>query len=243
VLSDELWALAVRNGGVFSRLEARPLGVADRQLAKWCLNGEIARVGHGVFAVGRTRGPAIDVAALCATHRVVVSHISAAAWLAADAPTPSERLHITMSRNRRWRTGDRDGLRVHRSDLAPDEIWLVRGVPVTSPRRTAIDVCRSEPIETAVAIVDALIRAKLLIYEQFIADAAATRGTDSSAVRRAATLVSPVSGSILESLTRVLMWQHGIGEPVPQYPFTHPRHGLVGYVDFAWPDHRARGST
>jgi very-short-patch-repair endonuclease len=48
-----------------------------------------------------------------------------------------------------------------------------------------------------------------------------------------------LSGSILESLTRVLLWRHHLPVAVSQHPFCHPQRGLIGYVDFAWPQLKA----
>jgi very-short-patch-repair endonuclease len=47
-------------------------------------------------------------------------------------------------------------------------------------------------------------------------------------------LIDPDSGSILESLTRVLVWRSGL--PMPKSQFTvRESTGWVGRVDFAWP--------
>jgi very-short-patch-repair endonuclease len=50
-----------------------------------------------------------------------------------------------------------------------------------------------------------------------------------------AMLVDPQSGSVLESLARVLLFRHGLRPPLSQYEFRHPATGWRGRLDFAWP--------
>jgi hypothetical protein len=50
-----------------------------------------------------------------------------------------------------------------------------------------------------------------------------------------ARLVDPRSGSVLESLARVLLWRNGFLPPSSQYLVKHPGTGWRGYLDFAWP--------
>jgi very-short-patch-repair endonuclease len=56
-------------------------------------------------------------------------------------------------------------------------------------------------------------------------------------IQVAASLIDPESGSILESLTRLLLWRHGLPNPRTQVS-VRGAEGWIGRVDFAWPDHK-----
>jgi hypothetical protein len=81
---------------------------------------------------------------------------------------------------------------------------------ITTPLRTALDIARSESLEHGVAVLDAFLRAKLTTLRDL--DRAAERAAGPGRIRlqRAIGLVDPEAGSILESLTRVLLWRHGL---------------------------------
>src|SRR4029079_4160563 len=102
------------------------------------------------------------------------------------------------------------GVRIHRATLAPGDVWMVRGCPVTSPLRTALDLARHLPLEQGVAVVDAFMRAGLLTAEAFVEGARQAAGPGRRRIQMVAILVDPRSDSILESLTRVLLWRHGL---------------------------------
>jgi very-short-patch-repair endonuclease len=124
---------------------------------------------------------------------------------------------------------------LHRSSLAADDICVVRGLRVTTPLRTAIDVARCCELERAVAIIDGLIRHRLIRHEELLCAAAHLTGANSAKVKLAATLASAKSGSVLESITRVLLWKHDLLPTHEQYSFRHPKRGWIGYMDFTWP--------
>ena len=49
---------------------------------------------------------------------------------------------------------DVDGIVIHRNQLRDDEICPVRGMPVTTPARTAFDIGRRDRLETAIIRVE-----------------------------------------------------------------------------------------
>lgn len=83
----------------------------------------------------------------------VISHASAAvlhglpAWQSA-----MDRVHLT--RNRSSGGNRRSVVQVHTAALAHDHITTIDGIPVTSLARTVLDLCRTVPIEQAVAAGD-----------------------------------------------------------------------------------------
>jgi predicted transcriptional regulator of viral defense system len=236
---SELHEIARRNGGLVSVAQAADVGIAGQRLTELVRRGVIARVARGVYSMGNTPANAADPRVVSTACNVVVSHESAAAWFGVDLPEPIRDTHVTAPRNRGRRADSIPGARLHRASLADVDVATVSGIRVTRPLRTALDIARHASIESAVAIVDAFMRAKLVRPEEFAMAAQNAQGPGRVRIQLVASLVDPRSGSILESLTRVLMWRRGLPAPTSQFPFCHPQQGLIGYVDFSWPQLKA----
>lgn len=196
------------------------------------------RLVQGVYA-----DPALDL-----DHRLTCSGValvlpvgaaigghSAAAWHGAPFAGPYDPVTVLRPADVLWK-GPR-GTRVHRTDITAADVDDRDGVPVTSALRTAWDVACLEPVGTAVAALDAMVRAGALD----IVDLAAATATGSgrwglTKVRRAVGLVDPRAESAPESRVRVALVLAGL-EPVPQFEV---REGgvLLGRVDLAWPEAR-----
>jgi hypothetical protein len=80
------------------------------------------------------------------------------------------------------------------------------------------------------------MRRRLLSHRQFVAAARAAKGPGRLRIQTVATLVDPKSGSVLESLARVLLWRNDMLPPASQHLLVHPATGWRGYLDFAWPE-------
>ena len=157
---------------------------------------------------------------------------SAAAWHGAPFAGTSDPVTVVRSSPVSW-AGPR-GTRVHRTDLRPWEVEVHDGVPVTTAARTAWDVAAIEPVGTAVATLDAMVRAgavDLADLHRSVELGAGRRGV--VRVRRAVPLVDPRAESAPESRVRVALVLAGI-DVVPQFEV---RDGavLLGRVDLAVP--------
>jgi very-short-patch-repair endonuclease len=104
-------------------------------------SGRLFPVQRGVYRVGPVVAPRARemAAALACGPGAVVSHRSAALlWqigpdLGTDGP-----VHVTLVRVDR---GHRPDIRAHRvRHLPPDDVALLEGIPVTTPRRTILDL-------------------------------------------------------------------------------------------------------
>lgn len=122
--------------------------------------------------------------------------------------------------------------------MADLELHVVRvhGIPCTSPERTVVDLALTEPFADAVVAADWAIRERTSVE-------ALRRTLDELAPRQHRGRAEHVigfadarSGSAGESLSRALIAEHGFPAPVLQQRFDDHR-GLIGYVDFWWPDH------
>ena len=145
----------------------------------------------------------------------VIGGHPAAAWH--GAPLAGARDPVTVLRppSVRW-AGPRE-VRVHCTPLAAADVELHDGVPVTSARRTAWDVATLEPTGTAVAALDAMVRAGALEVAELAGLVAAGAGRWGVAkVRRVFPLVDPSAESGPESRVRVALVLAGI-DVVPQF--------------------------
>lgn len=223
--------IAARHGGLVTRRQALDAGVAGKALTELVRRGVLVRIARGVYAVGPREA---DPRATAVGMAAVLSFESAAAWFGVDLPAPLAEVRVMAPRNRGRRADAVPGVRLHRADLRPGEVWVVRGCPVTSPLRTALDLARHLPLEHGVAVVDAFMRAALLTAAEFAEGAHRAAGPGRRRIQLVAVLVDAKSGSILESLTRVLLWRHGLRPTHTQHLFRDAT-GWSGRLDFAWP--------
>lgn len=140
--SRVFYNLASEHGGYFATREAFQAGVSYRQLSYHATTGELERVSHGVYRLvnypAHPHGDMI-VAALWAGPDSAISHDSALAVYRLAAAMPPV-IHLTTPSSF---TGRRQGVRIHREDLRPDEQRIWDDVPVASVERTLIDITRS----------------------------------------------------------------------------------------------------
>jgi very-short-patch-repair endonuclease len=128
-------ALAGRQHGVVERSQLYASGVGRRAIEHRIAAGRLHPLYRGVYAVGhrvlsqRGRWMAATLAA-----DGVLSHRSAGAlWVIRQW---QGRIDVTTPRTRR----KRPGLLLHRAVLAPDEVTIHDGIPVTTPARTLLDL-------------------------------------------------------------------------------------------------------
>ena len=102
-------------------------------------------------------------AAVLALGDACLSHSSAAAaWGIGAAPAA---IHVTV----RGRTGlrSRDGIRVHRPRVLPDdEVTTLRGLPITTPARTLLDLAASARSATIAVAVDRAEQLRLIDFAE-----------------------------------------------------------------------------
>ena len=223
-------------------LHARDGDTAERRA---CTRGELVRLAPGRFVDASTWGRlrAEDRAALKAlavvprlSVPVVVSHLSAAAlWGMPLLGSGTGPVSVTDQRRARTRSG---ALLVrHSGEVVDAEVRAVAGLRTASPVRVAVDVALTCSASQAVAVADHGLRLDMFTREQYaecLADRARTR--DRLRASWVGEFATPLAGSAGESVERVLLDALGFPEPVLQHRFTDAR-GLIGFTDFAWPDH------
>ena len=130
---------------------------------------------------------------------------------------------------------DVDGIVIHRNQLRDDEICPVRGMPVTTPARTAFDIGRRDRLETATIRVDALANAtglKPVDVERLAESRRGARGMVQ--LRRVVELMDGGAESPQETRTRLLLIAAGFPKPQTQILVVDEHGCFVGRVDMGW---------
>jgi predicted transcriptional regulator of viral defense system len=146
--------IAARQHGVVSASQLYRVGISDDAVRARALVGRLHRVHRGVYAVGHSalspegrcfaavlaagRGPCDEAGSILDYWGAAVSHRSAA-WLWGLLPATDGPVDVaTEGRDGRAK---RRGLRIHRPrSLAPADVTLRRGLPITTPARTIRDL-------------------------------------------------------------------------------------------------------
>lgn len=150
----------------------------------------------------------------------VLSHASAAAALGLPVPARHGR-HVTVGRNHGWPV---PGATVHRAALAEHEVVQAGDDLVTAPVRTVVDCARTLPFGWGLAVADAALRTGLVGDRDLTEAGRSSRGPGTPAVRRVARWADARSDSCLESLTRALLIDAGIGPLALQHRLEDDGH-------------------
>jgi len=233
---DTVEELLARQGRVARRRDLLKAGLSRRELHRRVSRHELRPLTPHLFTDVAQPSPDEDLRAAAAGLDAVVSHTSAALlWGFELVTTPVERT-VTVARNRS--RAARDGVRVHRSDLAEDESVPREGLRVTTAVRTVVDLARRLPFGEAVAVGDSALRSGVVTLPELqrtLASLPAGRGRER--VARVVAVLDPRSGSVLESLLRALLAVHGL-HPQSQLLVRARAGDRIGRVDFAWPEQR-----
>jgi very-short-patch-repair endonuclease len=223
--------LARRQHWVVARLQLVALGFSRSWIAHRIAAGRLHRLRQGVYAVGRPHVTPYGrwmAAVLACGPEAVLSHGSAAA-LWGIRPDVS-RFEVSVAAEAKRRP---NGITVHRRPaLRPDGVTSSRGIPVTSPIRTLIDVAGRldrEPLEAAINEAD-----KLDLCDPEALRSALDEATGQPGVRALRTVLDRHTFTLTDSELerRFLRIVRDLGLPKPQTAVW-----VNGFkVDFHWPD-------
>jgi REase_MTES_1575 len=222
-------ALAVAQHGVVSRAQLLLLGLSDHHVDHRLRRRRLHRVHRGVFAVGHT-ALTVDgrrmAAVLAVGGDAVLSHATAAAaW---ELRPRSGSIHVTVpgTAGRKRRAA----IRLHRSrTLTPHQTTTHRGIPITTPARTIIDLARTlngRPLEHALDLAE---RRRLLDFKELQHHPIPP---SLQAVLSLYTAGSTVTRSEMEERFLALCDDHGIPRPQVNTRIEGEE------VDFVWRDAR-----
>lgn len=132
------------------------------------------------------------------------------------------------------------GLRVHREQLADDEVETVDGLVVTSTIRTAYDLARWSTLVEGVVAADALGRIGRFGPSALIDVAARYPGARwRKRVPLVAELMDPRAESAMETRCRLSLVLRGLPRPELQYRVCDELGDHVAWLDMAYPGARA----
>jgi len=177
----------------------------------------------------------VDEALARAGRGAAVSHELAARTWGIELVDDGQR-RLTVPRNRSRLTVD--GWQVHRADLRRDEVSVAAGRRTTSPLRTLSDLARALDHRAAVVAADSALRLGEVGLEELLGSLRAAWGGGAGRVRRVGRDVDPASGSVLETLLRLLLWSSPLPRPVTQHVVLDRGGSFVARVDFCWPAQR-----
>jgi hypothetical protein len=231
---DEQLSALLATRGMVRRRELVKAGWSRKRLRRLLRRGELRLLAPDVFALPGPPAAGEDLTAGVVALDAVASGLTAAlqhGWAVAQAPEPAV---VTVGRNRS--RAHRSGFDVRRRDLADTDVVERDGLRLTSPVRTVLDCCRELPLAQAVAVADSALRAGDVSHAELRAALVTLpAGRLRDRIARAVALADPASGSVLESLCRVLLAQAGLAPEATQLVIRTSAGGWIGRVDFAWP--------
>jgi predicted transcriptional regulator of viral defense system len=222
--------------GVLSLDELFTCGLSRDAVSDRALNGRLHPIHRGVYAVGHAKLPLEGrfLAAVKACRPAVLSHFSAAAlwgFVEWDDRYPQVTVADTTPRSH-------PGVRIHRTTtLDRRDVLRRRGIPVTSPARTLLDLAATldhRPLRSATRRAQSLQRVNLRQLADVLARHPRRRGSARLA-RIIATGPAPTR-SELEDVVLDLILRGGHVHPDVNVPYFVEGRRTV--PDFRWPEHR-----
>jgi hypothetical protein len=208
----------------FTTAAARGLGIGRKRLDAALRDGLIRRVLHGVYL--RSDQPdTVETRVACAALVIAPGSVlrdRTAAWVhGIDVLTYAEHdllPPIEACVPRFHAPSDRCGVDGGTRDLSTGDVMTIRGVRVTTPLRTALDLGCHLRRRDALAALDQLMRCHDLSREQLRREAVRFfRRRGVVQLRRLIPLADPRAESPRESWTRLEIIDAGLPCPQPQY--------------------------
>ena len=230
---SSVWKLAARQHGVVARHQLLELGYSAQSIKHRVAKGRLHPAWRGVYALGRPQlgrhGTWMAAVLSCGPH-AALSHESAGALLEILAV---EGNCIEVSVPEHVARRGRPGIAVHRrAKLAPSELTEHRGIPVTTPARTLVDLAARlarDELERAIGEADK----RDLIDPEALLRALADFGRQPGVAMLRDTLdrrTFTLTDSELERLFLTIARRAGLGPPQTQ-------QWVNGFrVDFYWPE-------
>jgi len=237
----ELIEYARAHGGIVTAREALALGMSSTTLARRLEAGVLVRIKRGLFRLAGTEEEHDStLEAACRHLDAVVSHESAGrlhrfdglAWINPTVTVPHRH------------TKHFEGVHVHQStDLSDDHLLWIRGLRVTNPERTIIDLAATLSEARIDWVLDRALSGGSVGLEN-LADlfaSLARRGKPGTTVmrrlleKRGQDYLPP--DTVLEQRLLSVIESGGLPRPTPQFtpPWLAP---TAGRVDLAYPEHK-----
>jgi very-short-patch-repair endonuclease len=235
--------LAAEQHAVIGRHQALACGMTGPTLSRRLANGRLQRLLPGVYVVAGSPPSWIQRltgACIAAGPTAVASHRAAARlWGLVDGEQPLE-VTVPLSRAPRLRH-----VAVHRStDLTPEQVTRRRGVPVTNPLRTMVDLgAVLDPDEVEAALDRGLVAGlfSVVAIEHRLHQLARCGRSGCGVLRRVLddrALGDQRPDGLLEPRMARLLRDAGLRPAVFQHVVRDAEGRRIGRVDFAYLDLR-----
>lgn len=222
------------------------MGMNDRVIAVRRRGGELHRIRHGAYTTGESwrlldeaGQHVLAVRAVLAQGRtgLIVSHSSAVPLHGGPLwGLPMQSVNVTR---RDSRTGRRAaGVRQHRGLIFAGDVVEVRGLPVMSPTRTALEVTTQASAEASLAVVNHFLHGGATTVEALLARYELGMDRWPSTLKTGLVLrrAQPLCESVGESRFWHLCHARNLPLPAPQFVVRDDRGAVVARLDFAWPE-------
>lgn len=225
----------------FSLRDLREYGLTRKHLRTALVRGEVIALQRNLYVMVDSEPAPLAIARCLASTFIeppIFAHTTAA--LLHGMPTP---YMAQQADARLWvlaQPGERssyrgDFVRVLPAKFEESHVTTVDGLRVTTLARTAMDLARSEPLERGIAVIDHALavgvpRAELVAIAVFMKGWSGTRVFEPLLAYG-----DPRSESGLESMSRVLIVEHGLPMPDLQVELLG-RSGRRFRADMFWPE-------
>jgi very-short-patch-repair endonuclease len=231
--SQAAYAIARKQHGVISREQLLRLGFTSKEVKHRLTNGRLFRVFRGGYAVGRRElsdeGWWTAAVLACDEEKAAISHESAVASYRIGRTRLLRPIHVSLPAVGRRK--QRQGLRVHRR-RASFEVTTRKGIRVTTPECTIIDMAAGQSREETEAMINEAIIRRLTTQQKVRAAAdAAGRRPGAKELRRIMDIRTfRFTRSQLERAFIPIALSAGLPRPLTAQV-------VNGYeVDFYWPE-------
>lgn len=229
-------------GRPFTATDALSIGISARALRRLVREGTIRPLMACVYVDAAAEDtPTMRAQALFEVvdeHAVVCDR--SAAWLhgldvlgpEGQAVVPPLEVYRTGGHNRTRRRQCKGGKRT----IADTDIARVRGIPVTTPLRTALDLGRLLRRGEAIGAIDALLRLTQVTVEVLAVELPRFKGARGVVqLRQLIALADARAESMAESKLRLQIHDAGLPRPEVQWRIFNTRGHVMYRIDLAYP--------
>lgn len=232
---------AILAGVPFTLAQATDQGLSTHALRRLLARGDIRRVIHGVYVDSATPDDLITRAAAAALILLPGAALTrrTAAWVfGVDTLAMGSHLvlpPIDLLAPEGSAAARRSGCAGWSAKLAEGDLVEIRGLVVTSPLRTTVDLLRWLPRPDALAAADAMLHAGLLTKDELLDGLHRFAGYRGIAqARELADLTEPATESPMESRTRLRAVDAGFPRPEVQISVYDEQGMLIGRLDMGY---------
>lgn len=203
-----------------------------------CPERPVDSAGEAFSICARLRQVEADAADLiaCLGPQAALSHEEAARIHGIELVDDEGTRRATVPRNQG--RAKSPGWRIARHDLTSDDVVLLDDVRVTSAERTVYDLTFVLALGYAVVAADSALRQGLVSLSALLTSLCTAQGRGANRPRAVARMLDPLSGSVLESMLRVILLSAGLPAPQSQFEISNEFGRFLARVDFCWVSER-----